>query len=501
MINTQVLLGCITVIILITPKVGFAQLETPKAADRTGLVGRKPCTVRSGQDNRRVVIGHLVTGEERSSLGAIVISGGKIVDIGSEDDIMSREGDPTIIDCRDAYVSPGLINPHEHANFGGFPDKDLNPEYSHRDEWQGKLGTDYVKLDYPSVNNRNIHIFWIELRHLLAGTTLIAGSGAMNGLVKNVASQRAKKYVYKADVETFPYEKEDDDGNSISTTQVFRDANLSCPFTGNADISPNTNERLMDTAYVPHIAEGTNCTAELEAELYLAYVKSQRDKGDTRRYSMIHGLGMNKASVEKAGMLKLGLIWSPRSNVALYGTTVDIPSVMDVGVTVALGTDWSYSGSYNMLEELSCAERIADALWPEELSEMDYWRMATEDGAEALGLKDTTGKLEVGLAADLMVFRKSTDDPYRDLLDAEVSDIIATIVDGRLVSGYGPWFDIDTLPNGWHCDNELDDHFLCFNYRPLFSFSHREMIDRNSELVPLFSVDRQAMCSIPNSEK
>ena len=69
------------------------------------------------------------------------------------------------------------------------------------------------------------------------------------------------------------------------------------------------------------------------------------------------------ASIERLGNLDVTLVWSPRSNLALYGATVDVPTALRAGARVAISTDWSYSGSYNLFEEFRCAEGVDRELW------------------------------------------------------------------------------------------------------------------------------------------
>ena len=47
------------------------------------------------------------------------------------------------------------------------------------------------------------------------------------------------------------------------------------------------------------------------------------------------------------------LIWSPRSNISLYGVTAGVQIFHRLGGVIALGTDWSYSGSATVPRELA----------------------------------------------------------------------------------------------------------------------------------------------------
>lgn len=438
------------------------------------------CDVSIRQSDETIIIGHLIKDAGGSEYGAILVRDGNIIDIGATNDIKSKAPDASVFDCSGSYISPGLINPHEHPNYsGGFPDPETRPVYSHRDQWRGTAGPEYRKLNFVRTGEE-IHQFWIELRHLLSGTTTIAGSGGVAGLVKNAGDPGDKaKYFYPAEMRTFPYKE---------ATQEFE--GLSCPLAPTESRDPRSDFLELEDKppYVPHIAEGKNCTAKIEGKFYLDYVS----KNPGRRYSLIHGVGLSQPDVERLKDLDVTLIWSPRSNVALYGTTVDVPNALRVGARVAISTDWSYSGSYNLLEEFRCAEHIDNAKWNDHLSESDYWRMATEHGAYSLGVEKLTGKLEEGLAADIMIFRKRTNDPFSDLISSEVSDVIATFVAGELLSGYSGSFDLSKLPA--QCSHRIGQHFICVDYARDYSFSHEELLSSNTNAVPLFSPDRQASC-------
>ncbi len=436
------------------------------------------CDVSIRQSDETIIIGNLIKDTSGSEYGAILVRDGRIVDIGETKDIKSKAPDASVFDCSSSYISPGLINPHEHPDWsGGFPDPMTRPVYSHRDQWRGVAGPEYYKVKFERVEE-DVQKFWIELRHLLSGTTTLAGSGGVNGLVKNAGLPRnGVEYAYPVDPKTFPY--------GFSATEELRD--FSCPLAATDSRDPEVDSPA-GTCYVPHIAEGTNCTAEIEGKFYLDYVS----KNPGRRYSLIHGVGLSRSDVERLKDLDVTLIWSPRSNVALYGSTVDIPDALRAGARVAISTDWSYSGSYNLLEEFRCAEHIDNAKWDDHLSGSDYWRMATEHGAYSLSVENLTGKLEQGFAADIMIFRRRTNDPFADLLSSQVSDVIATFVDGELLSGYSGSFDLSRLPA--QCSHHIGQHFICVDYVKDYSFSHEELLSSNKEAVPLFSPDRQANC-------
>ena len=106
---------------------------------------------------------------------------------------------------------------------------------------------------------------------------------------------------------------------------------------------PRHDPNLAFMAYVPHVGEGRieSCAARAEVARYLQRVQ-QRD----RRYSLIHGVATDREDYAVMRESDVTLVWSPRSNLALYGQTVDIAGALEEGVRVALSTDWSPSGSF-----------------------------------------------------------------------------------------------------------------------------------------------------------
>jgi hypothetical protein len=134
-------------------------------------------------------------------------------------------------------------------------------------------------------------------------------------------------------------------------------------------------------------------------------------------------------------------VWRPKSNVSLYGLgtdlsrTANIPAAIERGITVALGTDWSISGSQNLLDELRFADQIDNAQWGDVLSPKLLVQMVTKNAARALGLQTVLGELASGHKADLLVIGGDRARPYDALLAAAPRDIRLVAVGGRILYG------------------------------------------------------------------
>ncbi len=395
-----------------------------------------------------------------------------------------------VLDCRGrAVLSPGFVNAHEHPAYShAFPDPNLNPGYAHRDEW--RLGID-GKLQLPPPppirfkpgDRRTTAILVaMELRHLLGGATAIAGPGGVPGVIRNVGRHRRPGdpalYEAEADVSTFPF-----------SFRVVEDLRRECAGGPVFRFPPPRGGTLAFMAYVPHVGEGrrASCAARAEVGRYLKRVQ-RRD----RRYAMVHGVATGRADYAVMGEHDVTLVWSPRSNLALYGETVDIAGALENGVRIALSTDWSPSGSFNMREEVKCARRVARNAGVA-LSSEALWRMATGNGAYALGLEDRFGAIRPGLRADLVLVRYAGGDPHEAVLTATDDDILATWIDGGaiLLSEV-----LDDRLSGRSCVTLDGVAPRVCGVLGRFGLSAESFGDYTEDAVPLNDASRQAPCDV-----
>jgi len=99
------------------------------------------------------------------------------------------------------------------------------------------------------------------------------------------------------------------------------------------------------------------------------------------------------------------VVHCPESNLKLASGFCPLTKLMDAGINVALGTDGSASNNdLNMLGEMHTASLLAKGVSQNAsaLSAMQTVRMATINGARALGLDQQIGSLEIGKHADII---------------------------------------------------------------------------------------------------
>ena len=128
------------------------------------------------------------------------------------------------------------------------------------------------------------------------------------------------------------------------------------------------------------------------------------------------------------------MVWSPLSNLLLYGKTADTSLAHDAGVLTALGPDWSPSGSKNLLGELKVA-RLVDSLNGGGLSDVDLIALATRNPAKILRWDEHLGSIEAGKRADLLVVSGAGGDAHAHLFTRSEHDVELVVVNG--VPRYG----------------------------------------------------------------
>ncbi|MBQ1215103.1 MAG: amidohydrolase family protein, partial [Firmicutes bacterium] len=145
-------------------------------------------------------------------------------------------------------------------------------------------------------------------------------------------------------------------------------------------------------------------------------------------------------------------VHNPSSNMKLGSGFMPIQKMMDKGIRVCIGTDGCASNNnQNMFEEIHMAAVIHKGyhLDPTMLEATDLLTMATVNGAEAQG-RENCGALKVGYKADIIAIdmdrphlMPTHDIPSLLTYSAQGSDVVMTMVDGKILYENGVYMTID----------------------------------------------------------
>ena len=134
---------------------------------------------------------------------------------------------------------------------------------------------------------------------------------------------------------------------------------------------------------------------------------------------------------------------NPVSNMMLGDGVAPVIAMLRSGVNVALGTDGAASNHSQDLFETMKTASLLQKVHHQNAGIIDPYavlHMATAGGARALGLSSSSGTIDVGKRADLILIRLDAvhNQPVNDLFSqlvhcAKASDVLTVIVDGRVV--------------------------------------------------------------------
>jgi cytosine/adenosine deaminase-related metal-dependent hydrolase len=389
-------------------------------ADRPGRRRRVPLGV--GAPLRTAVMetialgGQLLT-PQGAIRGWVTITGGVISAITTT----KPSGARTLV--TDGIILPGLIDLHGHPEFNVFAPWEPPKMYLNRYAW--RASDPYHVLIREPQNKlltalpSGTQLRYAEIRALVGGVTAIQGAsgttqGSAEALVRNVdgvifGQHRARSVI---------------DLPSGPSSRGVADLAKIVAAIGNHEV---------DALYV-HLAEGRrdNERSTKEFERLVGFGAL------TPATVIIHGTALTRDQLGTAADAGAKLVWSPQSNLRLYGETTRAADALDVGLPVALGADWLPSGSTSLLAEMKVArQELFEQGRP--ISARDLVTMVTSTAAQIAGLGDKLGFLEVGRPADVLVLSRCHPDPYESVCAANPSDVELVLIGGGLAYGRTDW--------------------------------------------------------------
>lgn len=118
-----------------------------------------------------------------------------------------------------------------------------------------------------------------------------------------------------------------------------------------------------------------------------------------------HGVWLDREHLARVRKHDLSVLHCPSANLKLGSGIADVVGIRRAGIPVGVGTDGApCNNDLDLLEELRLAALLQQGRHgPESFGGLDALRLATSEGARAIGLEDETGSIEEGKAADLLV--------------------------------------------------------------------------------------------------
>ncbi len=368
------------------------------------------CTPAAG-DGDLVALSGVVLAPEGAEAGLVVYSRstGLLTCVGPDCDTTGAD-----VVCTEGVISPGLVDAHNHLQYNIIPPWQHEGQlFDDRYDWQSDGGywdyrEAYDALDGPYTCEI---MKWAELRVLVGGGTAAVGSSGgdcIRVLVRNLDEDTEEHglddyYMTYSSGRAEYYESWDGED--------YQD-----------DLASGYWSAVMD-----HVGEGLEQSVGWE----LDHMSEVGMAGDG--FAWVHSTAATTAQLARMAEDGTALVWSPRSNLDLYAMTTDADVAHRLGVPVALGPDWTWSGSMNPAHEGQCALEYLTTRQTS-ISDVDLWSMMTADAARAAGAEAWLGQLIPGLAADIAVFDWAAQ-PYRAVIDRDDAAVRLVVVGGEALYG------------------------------------------------------------------
>jgi cytosine/adenosine deaminase-related metal-dependent hydrolase len=330
-------------------------------------------------------------------------------------------------------VFPGLIELHNHLSYNALQLWAPVPKrFTHRGEWPNHKdyrpfvsGPMTVLGRYEDAQGRfpllPPLVRYIECKSLLGGVTTTQGVR----LASNAGIQRFYRGIVRNVEQTDDPELPEAQGRIPDVAAKDAARFLS-------------HLKKESTCFLLHLSEGvTKVRQPLSAarKHFLALEVAPDEWALSRSFAGIHAAGLLERDFDVLASHGSSIIWSPLSNLLLYGGTARVDAAKKSGVTIGLGSDWSPTGSKNLLGELKVAWLHSQQALDGRFSARDIVAMATRDAARILKWEKALGSIEVGKRADLLVVGGTTPDPYDALIRAHETDLRLVMING--VARYG----------------------------------------------------------------
>jgi len=202
--------------------------------------------------------------------------------------------------------------------------------------------------------------------------------------------------------------------------------------------------REHDVVVHTHASENRNECELVESETGLRNVSYLDSLGLSGRHVVLaHCVHLDAAEFQTLANTGTNVAHCPSSNLKLGSGIAEIARMLDQGISVSLGADGAACNNrLDMFTEMRTMALLQKAMHgPEVIPARQALRIATIEGAKALGLAKEIGTLEIGKRADVTVVKldglhstpSSSDATSALVYSAQTSDVQSVVIDGQVV--------------------------------------------------------------------
>ena len=383
----------------------------------------------------------------------IAVHDSVIIEIGKKEDILKKYAARELINAEGSLTMPGFINTHTHAAmtcFRGIAD-DLELM-----DWLNN----YI---FPAeAKNVNEHLaYWGSLlacaEMIKSGTTTFCDMYIFEDETARAAKEAGMRCLVGEVLFDFPSPSCKTPEEGLAYTRRLAEKWQDDPLV-NIIVEPHalytcSSSLLQDAKKIAddhhlmrgiHLLENQSERDQLQDKFGKSAVSFLQDIGYLNdRLLAFHCVCMSREEMELFAKHNCKVSHNPASNMKLANGIASVPEMIEAGITVGLGTDGCASNNtLDMVRDMSTAARLHKIahLDPTVMDAKTVVRMATINGARALGMERFVGSLETGKKADIIIIGLNKPhltpifNEYSHLVyAASGADVDTVVINGKVV--------------------------------------------------------------------
>lgn len=400
-------------------------------------------------ESRTILIKNTIIIANKIKKGSILIENDKIT--GIEENLSSKEAD-TVIDGEGKILIPGLVNTHTHLSMSllrGLAD-DLV-----LDTWLN----DHI---WPTEANLDGDICYVGAK-LACAEMIKSGTTTFNDMYfyMDHVAQAVDESGIRGNISHGMLDQGDEEKRKAEYKESMRIIDK-CHNTADGRIKVSLGPHAPHTCSTELLSWVRKKASQLDVRIHIHIsetefeVKDIIDTYHARPFEYLddisfldddvlaaHGVWLSDNEMEIIKERGINISHNPVSNMKLASGISPIAKMLDKDINVSLGTDGAASNNnLDMLEEMKIAaiQQKVNTSDPTVLNADEVFKMATTNGAAALGLEDEVGTIGVGKKADLVLINMKAPhlSPYRHPIShliyaANGGDVDTVICNGQIL--------------------------------------------------------------------
>lgn len=395
----------------------------------------------------------------------ILIEGNKIKQIGKN---LAIDKETKCIDATNKVVMPGLINTHSHVAMSIF--RETLEGYNLQEWLTQRIWPMEDKLTEENIYYAS-YLTFIEM--IRTGTTTV---NDMYFITEEIIKAMQEIGIRLQTTRTVMNAQGEEEGNRrirelLGLLEKYKGKDEKLTF--------NVGIHGMYTADIKYMERCIKIAEENQIPVHMHFCENASEVEDIKRINnkepiqilkekfqniktiLAHCVKLNENEINELKNMDISVSHCPISNLKLGCGIANIEYMLENGINVALGTDGQGSGSnLDLFETMKFTALLQKGIMenPKCLPAYEVLKMATINGAKALGLEEKIGTIEEGKIADIIII--DIEDvkikPINDLISEIVynvkgNNVITTIVDGNIL-----------MENRiLSCDNEKNVYIKC----------------------------------------